>query len=178
MKMKTSRLLPLLACAFALLPSQATRAEVRPGSIHVAGGKKTDAYVKDGLILGGDRAMDDVAVKDIRRATNAGFERVVIDLEASQTSHAAAISRPPYYQVAVMPDESRILFTIWGRPRLDFDSKRVVAAFKKSALVKNLVLIPRVEEDTWTFALELRGAKAIEVFELSSPVRLIMDIKN
>ncbi len=180
--MKIARVLALktlltLCLLLTLGLSAGARAEVKPANVHVADAKKTDAYVRDGLIVGGDKAMDDVSVKDIRRAANAGFERVVIDLEASQVTNASAISRPPYFQVAVTPDESRILFTIWGRPRLEFDSKKVIAAFQKSAVVKNIVLLPRVEEDSWTFALELKGGKPVEVFELSNPVRLIMDIK-
>ena len=99
-------------------------AELRPDKVHVADAKKNLSYIRDGLFVGGDKAIDDVVVKDIRRAANpGGFERVVIDLQGTKNGEPAAIPRPPYYQVAVTPDEKRIVFTIWGKPKLGFDSR-------------------------------------------------------
>jgi hypothetical protein len=168
----------VLAALLVLAPAHAL-AELKPDKIFVAEGKKQKFYVRDGLITGGDRAINEVVVKDIRRANNpGGFERIVIDLEGSRSGEPAAIERPPYYQLAVTPDERRLVFTVWGSPKLGFDSKKVVAAFKKSAAVENLVLYPRVEENLWTFALELRAGNPVEVFELSDPVRIIVDIRT
>jgi hypothetical protein len=153
-------------------------AELRPDKVHVADAKKNLSYIHDGLFVGGDKAINDVVVKEIRRAANVGFERVVIDLEGTKSGEPTAIPRPPYYQVAVTPDEKRIVFTLWGKPKLGFDSRKVIAAFKKSSVVANVVLLPKVEEDTWTFVFELKGDSPVEVFELSDPVRVIMDIKG
>ncbi len=157
----------------------AAHAELKPDKIYVAEGKKQRFYIRDGLITGGDRAINEVVVKDIRRAVNPeGFERVVIDLESTRSGEPAAIDRPPYYQLAVTPDERRLVFTVWGNPKLGFDSKRVLAAFKKSKAVENIVLYPRVEENLWTFAMELRSGNPVEVFELADPVRIIVDIRT
>ncbi len=171
----------LTVASFAILISGAqapARAEVKPDRVFTAEARKTEKYVKDGMIVGGDKAIDDVAVKDIRRASNSGFERIVIDLDATRGGQEPAIQRPPFYQVAVTPDEKRVVFTIWGKPRLEFDAKKVIAAFKKSAVVQNVALLPRVDEDSWTFAFELKGDHPVEVFELSNPVRITMDIKS
>jgi hypothetical protein len=164
--------------AFALLLPVA-HADLKPDKVFVAEGKKSKFYVKDGLITGGDRAVNEVIVHDIRRATNPqGFERIVIDLEGTQNGEALAITRPPYYQLAVTPDERRLVFTVWGNPKLAFDSKKVLAAFKKSKVVQGISLYPRVEEGLWTFSLELKSGSPVEVFELSDPVRIIMDIRT
>jgi hypothetical protein len=162
-----------LACVF----QQAALAELRPDKVRVAQAKKTEAYLRDGLITGGDEAINEVSVKDIRRASNAGYERIVIDLEGTKSGEAAAIPRPPFYQISVTPDERRIVVTIWGKPKLNFDSKKVVNAFKRSSVIQNVELMPRVEEKTWTFVFGLKGESPVEVFELSNPVRIIMDIK-
>lgn len=167
--------IPLL---LGLLSIPGARAELRPDLVHVADSKKTQMYIHDGLITGGDRAISEIAVRDIRRATNAGYERIVIDLEGSRGGEPAAIPRPPFYQVSVTPDEKRIVVTLWGKPRLNFDSRRVVAAFKKSALIRSVELLPKVEEDTWSFVLGLKGDSPVEVFELNDPVRIIMDVKG
>jgi hypothetical protein len=170
-------LLLVLSVVVALSP--VARAELKPDKVFVAEGKKSKFYIKDGLITGGDRAVNEVVVRDIRRATNPeGFERIVIDLEGTRGGEALGISRPPYYQLAVTPDERRLVFSVWGNPKLAFDSKRVLAAFKKSKVVERVALYPRVEENLWTFSLELRSGSPVEVFELSNPVRIIVDIRT
>jgi hypothetical protein len=153
-------------------------AEIRPERVYVADDKKSKAYVRDGLIVGGDRNIDGVIVKNIRRSANKGFERIVIDLEANQNGEPAAIQRPPYYQLAVTPDERRLVVTLWGKPKLSFDSKKVLADFKKSSVIENIVLLPRLEDNSWTFVFELRRGFPVEVFELTKPVRLILDIQQ
>ena len=151
---------------------------MKPERVHVADLKKTQAYVKDGLIVGGDRAVDEVVVKDIRRASNRGFERIVIDVDGSHNGDAVAVARPPYYQVNVSPDERRLIFTIWGNPKLGFNAKKVIQSFKKSRAISGLELLPRLEDDSWTFVMNLKEGRSVEVFELTKPVRIIVDVRE
>ena len=72
-------LLPLLL-AFAT----ASRADIRPEKVYVAENRKTQTYIKDGLISGGDSTIQDVVIKDIRRAKNPLFDRIVIDLQGAK----------------------------------------------------------------------------------------------
>jgi len=167
----------VLGCVTFSLVSKA-EAEVRPERVYLADAKKNKAYVRDGLIVGGDRAIDDVVVKNIRRSINKGFERVVIDLEANRNGEPAVIQRPPYFQLAATPDERRLVVTMWGRPKLSFDAKKVIAAFKRSSVIERIVLLPRLEDTSWTFVFELKAGSPVEVFELSKPVRLILDIQQ
>lgn len=153
-------------------------ADLRPEKVHTADAKKNNFYIQDGLIVGGDQAMDEVVVKDIRRAPNSGFERIVIDLEGNRKGEATPITRPPFYQVAVTPDEKRVVVTLFGRPKLAFDPKKIIAGFKKSSVVEFIELLPRVEEDRWTFVMELKPGYPIEVFELTQPARIIMDVRT
>lgn len=170
---------PLYACALvSLFVGSAANAELKPDKVHVADSKKNLSYIRDGLITGGDKSVNEVTVKDIRRASNAGYERIVIDLEGTKSGETVAIPRPPYYQVAVTPDEKRIVFTVWGKPRLSFDSRKVLNAFKGSAVIESVELLPRVEDERWSFVFALRGESPVEVFELGDPVRIIMDIKS
>ena len=146
--------------------------------IHVVEPRKNQAYIKDGVFIGGDRAIDDVVVKDIRRAANPGFERMVIDLEGNKNGEPAAISRPPYYQIAVSPEEKRLIFTVWGRPKLQFNARKVLGAFKKSPIIQKIELLPRLEDNSWTFTIDLKSGTPVEVFELSDPIRIIVDIRT
>lgn len=164
--------------ATSLVMTGSAWAVIQSDKVHVADGKKTQVYIKDGLFVGGDRAIDDVIVKDIRRAANPGYDRIVIDLEGNRQGEPSAVERPPYYQVAVSPEEKRLVFTVWGSPKLQFDSKKVVAAFKKSTVIEKVELFPRLEDDSWTFSMNLRAGTPVEVFELSNPIRIIVDVKT
>lgn len=152
-------------------------AELKPDKIRIADARKTQTYLKDGMITGGDRAIHSVIVKDIRRAANAEFERIVIDLEGNRNGEPVAIQRPSYYQVSVTPDEKRVVTTLFGNPRLIMDPKKVIASFKKSPAIQGVHLYPVVTDDSWTFSFDLKGESPVEVFELNNPARIIMDIK-
>ncbi len=166
----------LIAPVLLLLVS-ASEAAIRPEQFHTAEPRKTNFYVRDGVFVGGDRTVSDIIVRDIRRATNSGFERIVVDLESSRDGDRIAIERPSYYQVAVSPEERRLVFTLWGQPRLAFDATKVARSFKKSKAASRLELFPLLEEQSWTFAVSLREGHEVEVFELKNPVRVIVDIK-
>ncbi|MGZ3696898.1 MAG: hypothetical protein ACXWP5_02295 [Bdellovibrionota bacterium] len=152
--------------------------DLRAEKVHAADSKKNKFYIRDGLFVGGDRAVDDVTVKDIRHATNQGFERIVIDLQGNRDGEPTAISRPPYYQVSVTPDERRMVFTLWGKPKLGFNARKVLAGFRKSSAIEKVELLPHLEENSWTFVLELKGVHPVEVFELGDPVRVILDVQT
>lgn len=153
-------------------------ADIRPEKVFTASTRKMDFYVRDGLVIGGDRAVEEVLVRDIRRSGGAKYERVVVDLQGIRNGEPLAIPRPPYFQVAVNPDEKRLLVSVWGRPKLGFDPKVVESAFKRSSNVKEVQLLPRLEDQIWTFAVQLKKGRSVEVFELTDPVRLIIDIKS
>lgn len=169
------RIASVLALGF--LAVDAAQANIRPDKVYVAENKKSAHYIDDGLITGGDRAIDEVEVKDVRRAKNKGFDRWVIDLDGTRRGEPTAIGRPPFYQIALNQDEKRMVVTIFGNPRLGFNSQKVVAQLKKSTGVSNVELLPKVEDDSWTFAVSFKEPRPIEVFELNNPVRIIIDLK-
>jgi hypothetical protein len=146
----------LSSLAFSLFISTAGAA-LEPNQVREALPKKTESYLKEGLISGGDREIRAGIVKDVRRATNGGFERIVVDIDAEKA---------PYYQAAIDPAARRILVTLYGSPKLAINAKKIVEQY------------PIVEEDSWTFALYLRSAVPVEVFELTAPTRIIFDLKG
>lgn len=169
----------LLALAVVVwLGTAVAHAALGPDSVRVADGKKTEAYLKDGMVVGGDRAITHSVIRDIRRADNPQYERVVVDLEGTMNGEPAAVPRPPFFQAAITPDERRIVLSIWGQPDLKFDSARVQAAFKKSRAVSKVELLPKVDEQVWSFALNLKSEARVEVFELGAPTRIILDIRT
>jgi hypothetical protein len=165
--------------AIAVLSSSTlASADLRPDRVFTASERKNGHYIRDGLVVGGDRAINEVVVKDIRRAANAGFERIVVDLQGNHNGETAAIDRPPYYQVSITPDEKRLVFSVFGKPTLALDSKKILAAFKKSKVVQRIALLPPIDPNVWTFVAELKTEHPVEVFELANPVRIIVDIQE
>lgn len=170
------KLIPVIVLSW--LVCAPASALLKPENVKVADSKKTQAYVKDGLFTGGDRAIDDVTVSEIRRAANPAYERLVIDLEGTYNGEPAAVKRAPYYQVAVNPDEKRLVVTLWGSPKLGFDPRKVLGAFKRSPVVAGIELLPKLEDKMWTFTVNLKSGRPVEVFELTDPARIIVDIKT
>ena len=175
---RISYLILVSAAPLALFVLEPAWGEVRPEKVQTSDVRKTNVYLPDGVVVGGDRAINDPVITGIRRAGNAGFDRVVIDIEANVNGSPAPIPRPPYYQVAVNKEEKRVVVTVSGNPRLSFDSEKVLAGFGKSPVVNKVMLFPRMNEASWTFALELKAAAPIEVFELTDPVRIVIDIRR
>jgi hypothetical protein len=146
--------------------------------VSVADSKKSKFQIRDGLVIGGDRVINQVVIKNIRFSRQTGFERVVIDLEGTRNGETTAIQRPPYYQVDINPSQKRIGVSIWGKPELRFDVGKVNQVFKKSSVFRGISLLPKLEDEVWTFVLPMKSNATVEVFELSQPVRIIMDITH
>jgi hypothetical protein len=163
--------------------SQTAWAEIPKEKVYLAGSIKNNAYIKEGLFTGGDRSTDQVEILNIRRSSNQNFERIVIDLKKLGDPKFPQLQHPPYYQAALHPSKARLDMTLWGNPRLSFNPKKVLAAFNKKSAKKNsaivaINLLPKLEDDTWTFYLDLQSGSLVEVFELTQPVRIIVDIKK
>lgn len=168
----------LLGAVAAACVTQAAWSALKPDQVYFAESRKNNDYLKAGLVVGGDRAVNQVNVNDIRRAFNKKYERIVLDLQGTRDGEPVAIPRPPYYQVLISPEEKRLVISLWGDPRLGFDAAQVVKEFKKSQVVESVELLPRLEEDKWTFVINLKQAQPVEIFELKDPVRLILDIRR
>lgn len=164
--------------ALLLFFSPQAQAALDPQKVFNADLRKNKFYVKDGLTVGGDRNVDDVVVLAIRHAVQPDYERFVVDLEGNGEGESIAIQRAPYYQVAVQPDSSRVVVTVWGSPKIGFDPKKAMTKLKTNSVVSKVELLPILEKDRWSFVVHLKTPSAVEVFELSNPVRIILDIRT
>lgn len=152
----------------------------QPSSVQVATDRKNALYQDRGLIVGGDQAVDRVVILDIRHAKKPEFERVVLDLEGTLQGESSALDRAPYFQVEVSPEQSRMVMTLLGSPRLALDPGRLDALqkeFKKSAIFSGIEVYPVLEKDRWRVQFNLKRKASLEVFELSNPARIVLDIK-
>jgi len=170
----------LLSLSISLLAAGELHAQgsIPPEKVRVSESKKTQNYLKDGVFTGGDQSIENVVIKNIRRAANSGFERIVIDLDGVSAGKLQTLNRAPYFQVAVSPEERRLTVSIWGDPQLHFNAKQILSSFKKSSWISSIDLLPQLEPEFWSFVLNLKSDTNVEVFELKEPVRIILDVKK
>jgi hypothetical protein len=160
------------------LPAGVAQGALDPERVHRAEGRKTEVYIREGIFAGGDRSVESVTVTGLRRGNNGRFERVVIDLGASRAGDPVALARAPFFQAGVRAKPRRVSLTLWGSPTLAFDTRRVQREFRQSRVIRRLELLPNLDGESWTFAMDLREDAAVEAFHLSDPARIIVDIRS
>ena len=131
--------------------------------------KKTQVYIREGVIEGGSETVQSVFISNIRRSKNADFERVVLDVDSKQI---------PSFHISVEPNQKRLLITIKGNAKTSYDAPHVLGQFKKSLLIEKVELFPKLDEQHWTFSIRLKREVPVEAFTLSEPGRIVVDLKS
>ena len=153
-----------------LLPS--AKAQFDESAFRHALKVKKELYIKDGTISGGDRNESDFKVSEVRIAANpSGYDRVVIDFGKNS-------NLPPYFMVETNSTLKKVTITAFGKAQLDFSSQSAIQAAKKTKSIAKLNFIPLVNADRWTWSIETQDPVKAEVFELSHPARIIIDLKK
>lgn len=139
---------------------------------------KKDFYLSEGAFTGGDRTSGDFTVSNVRVAANpAGYDRVVIDIAGNHQGEKSPLNRPPFYLVEMDPSDQRVIVTLYGKPKLDFSTMASNQSAKKAKVIDELEFTPLANKDRWTWAIHTRQVAKAEVFELTQPARIIIDLK-
>jgi hypothetical protein len=161
-----------------LFTDSSALAQVDTENFHQALKLKKNFYLKTGVVSGGDSTSSDFVVKQIRSAKNPeGYDRLVIELSGNEAGGTSTLKRPPYYQVQVDSATQSIHATLYGKPKLDFSAQSTVAQAKKTTTIEKINLMPMVDADRWTWTIKTRAGTKAEVFELTDPARIIVDLK-
>ncbi len=140
---------------------------------------KKEFYISSGAFTGGDRTSGDFTVSNVRVASNpAGYDRVVIDLAGNHQGEKSALDRPPFYLIEIDSANKRVLVTLYGKPKLDFSTMGANQSTKKTKIVSNFEFTPLANKDRWSWAIHTHQTPKVEVFELTQPARIIIDIKQ
>jgi hypothetical protein len=162
------RLLILLSAS--LLAPRAAHAQFDESSFRQALKVKKNVYLSNGSFSGGDRLSSDVTIENVRVAANpGGFDRIVIDLPK--------LERPPFFMVQNDGNSHRIVATLYGKVKADFSTQASIQAARKTKSIKKLEFLPIVEPDRWMFTADVQAPVKAEVFELTGPARIIIDLK-
>ncbi len=153
-----------------LISGSTARAQFDESAFRQALKVKRNVYLPEGAFSGGDRLISDVKISGVRIAANpAGYDRVVVDFSKSD--------RPPFFLVENDPSNQRVTVTVYGRIKTDFSTQTAIQAARKTRTLSAVEFLPQVESDRWMFTLNSKNPMKTEVFELSSPARLIIDLK-
>ncbi len=156
----------------ALLLTSTAHAQFDEASFRQVLKVKKDVYIKEGSFSGGDRNESDFKVSEVRIAANpAGYDRIVVDFGKSA-------NLPPFFLVEANDSNKKITVTVYGKGKLDFSSQSAIQAARKTKSIAKLNFIPLVNADRWTWSIETQAPVKAEVFELSNPGRIIIDLKK
>ncbi len=139
---------------------------------------KRNAYLSEATFSGGDRKHSDFRVDQVRVAPNpAGYDRLVIELSGNTGGLKTPLDLPPYFMVENDPNNKRVQVTVFGKAKLDFSSQSAIQQARKAKHIARLDFIPLVDQDRWTWTIKTQVPVKAEVFELSEPARIIIDVK-
>ena len=173
----TNRILILLAAIF--LQSPTANAQFDDLNFKQALKLKKDFYLTEGAFTGGDRSSSDFSVSNVRIANNpAGYDRIVIDLSGNFHGNKSPLNRPPFYLVEADPANKRFIVTLYGKPKLDFSAMGAIQSSMKTKFIKEIEFTPITEQDRWTWSIHTKLQAKAEVFELTEPARIIIDLKQ
>ena len=153
--------------------------QVDIAGFHQALKVKKELYREEATYTGGDRTTSDFRIQAIRISPQKpNFDRVVLDFAGNQNGEAVAVARPPYYQVEINSAKQLLWVTVYGKPKLAFNTEQTKRSAGKTKSIATIDLLPVVDQDRWTFSVPLKSGIKAEVFELTEPARLIIDLKH
>jgi hypothetical protein len=171
-------LLRTLGFLMILIPLHSAFAQFDEAGFKQALKVKKNAYTAEGSVTGGDRSISDFRVSQIRIAANpAGYDRVVQELQGNEGGSSSPLAHPPFYLVENDPSNKQVIVTLYGRAKLEFSRQQAAQQARKTKYISNMDFMPIVDEDRWSWIIHTQVPVKVEVFELSSPARIIIDLK-
>jgi len=132
--------------------------------------KKVDAYVQDGVIIGG-RAGQSYSLLNVRRdvSPKIGMERVILDI--GDMDGKPLRGGVNYFQASVEKNPARIVLDLAQVNRSAVTEAKLKKTFLKSPYIKRVELMADPEDRSATMVLYLKESMGVEVFEMPSNKR-------
>jgi hypothetical protein len=140
---------------------------------------KKNVLLGAGSFTGGDGALEDFRVTGLRAGRSPeGYDRFVIDLIGNEKGSASPLNRAPRFHVENIPATKKVVITLFGRPKLETSIASGQSSIRKTKFIQDMQAYPVLDDGTWTLALKTTEPVRTEVFELSQPSRIIIDLKK
>ena len=170
--------LSLVILLLLLALPQPTYAQFDPAGFKQALKLKKNIYFSDSTISGGDGSVSDFRVSQIRLAANKdGYDRIVLELQGNDSGSKSALTIPPFYMVENDSNNKRVLITLFGKVKQEFSRQIASQQARRTKFISHLEFLPLVDTDRWSWLVYTQVPVKAEVFELTSPSRIIIDLK-
>lgn len=179
--MRTFTLLSKLLILNLFSSSLAVAAEVpwEDSDVRQALMAKKNVLLGAGAFTGGDGTIKDFRVTAMRAGTSPeGYDRFVIDLIGNEKGMASPLNRAPRFHVENIPGTKQVVISLFGQPKVEASIPNAQSSAKKTKFIEAVQVYPVLDDGTWTLALRTSEAVRTEVFELSKPSRIIVDLKK
>ncbi len=140
---------------------------------------KKNVLLGAGAFTGGDGTLKDFRVTAMRAGTSPeGYDRFVIDLIGNEKGVASPLNRAPRFHVENIPATKQVVISLFGKPKVEASLANAQASVRKTKFVEALQVYPVLDDGTFALTLKTSEAVRTEVFELSKPSRIIIDLKK
>lgn len=139
--------------------------------------KKTNRYMKAGVLVGGESNRD-LVLSDVRRTFSAkqSLERIIFEMESLK----GKVERVGYFHLAFEPDLNRIVIDLTGVAASKHSLDELTRKLEKSPFVSKASITLDPEDRSATVEIKLKGSGYnVEAFELKKPNesgRMVLDI--
>ncbi|MBX3021733.1 MAG: hypothetical protein KF799_08670 [Bdellovibrionales bacterium] len=136
---------------------------------------KKNVYVRDGVFTGGV-AGQGTSILEVRRAFSAKteLERVIVALGDREAKPLK--SEPTYFQASLDAANRRLVLDISQLKLSKVSEQQVQRLFKKSPYVASVDFTLDPEDKAASMVVHLKRPMQLEVFKLSKPARIVMDL--
>lgn len=137
---------------------------------------KNNAYVTDGVFVGGKAAGQGTSLLNVRRgfSAKAELERIIVSLGDKEAKPLR--SEPTYFQASLDSAQRRLVLDIAQLKMSKVSEMQVQRLFKSSPYVKNISFTLDPEDKAATMVVDLKQPMKLEVFKLGNPARIVMDL--
>lgn len=162
----------LIAVVVHLVASPAWGASPYKRSLH----EKKNAYLSDGVFIGGRAQVQGVALLGVRRAFSpkSELERVIVSLgdrEAKPLSDQVG-----YFQASMDPANRRMVLDIAQMQLSKVSEAQVQRLFRKSPNVASVEFTMDPQDKAASMVVNFKRPMRLEVFQLRKPARIVLDM--
>lgn len=139
-----------------------------------AEGTKTNTYFHEAATITGGEITDGRDLRDIRWGKHDQFERLVLDIyEGSYLDKGPAVPYPCHFEISYEYYPFRFTVLLQGIRARNAQYGRI----EGSALIKEVYMLPYLDDSGIMFGIALNGPVEYEIFELHNPARIIIDLR-
>lgn len=120
----------------------------------------------------GGKRSDGLDIKTIRSSQNAIRTRLVFDSYNSQ----GKATQSGHYTFVYNPSKKKIVATVNGYRNFSAMGSNKTRTFPSNSIIKNIQMEKYLDDSGFKFSINLHKASSVNVFELKSPARIVVDI--